>query len=100
VKPRLSALLDERARCLSRVAEIDAELRTRGVRGVGTVLGRPRDASIALLRFLTHGPATVAEIQQATGQSKHAVEQMCSKLTIDGELRRVAVNTYALPEAS
>ena len=81
------------------IEDIDAELRRRGVRPIQAVIGRPREVAEIITRAVSDGPRTTAEIHAAIGldAKRHAVQQMLSKMTLAGELRRVSRGAYGLP---
>jgi hypothetical protein len=93
----VGALLEKRAVLLDEITAIDAELRQRGVRALETLVVRPRDVAGDVLAVLAKGPKTIHEIWLATGQTKHGVRQMLSKLARAGEVVRVGHGLYRLP---
>jgi hypothetical protein len=58
---------------------------------------RRRDVAGDVLALLAGGPKSVREIWLATGQTKHGVRQMLSKLALTGEVVRVRHGLYRLP---
>jgi hypothetical protein len=93
----VGALLKKRAALIDEIAAIDAELREGGVRALQTLVVRRRDVAADVLAVLAEGPKTISEIWLATGQTKHGVRQMLSKLALTGEVVRIKQGLYRLP---
>lgn len=92
----IDALIETRRRLAADIEDIDAELSRQGVRVAAKPAGRVRDTAILVLKALAKGPLDSDAIAKATGQSKHATDQMLSKMTLAGELRRLSRGIYSL----
>jgi predicted Rossmann fold nucleotide-binding protein DprA/Smf involved in DNA uptake len=89
-------LLAARSIHVSSIDAIDTELERRGVRAIAKPAGRVRDVSLLVLEALANGPMRSRDVADRTNQTPHACDQMLSKMTLSGEIRREGRGVYAL----